>query len=107
MSPPPLPASYDALPWTQIRTQHHAPDPRIVILTLHRPDKHNAFTDTMMAEMVAAYELFDRDERVRCIVVTGTGRIFCAGADLEIGFRGGGDGDGGREKEKVGEHRDG
>ena len=56
------------------------------------------------AEIEAAYAMFDVDARVKCIVVTGDGRIFCAGADLDVGFGGG---VGGEDAEKVQEHRDG
>ena len=100
---PTLPTSYNSLPWTQIKTEHvpaSSPTPTpIILLTLYRPGKHNAYTNTMMKELEEAYSLFDTDDRVRCIVVTGHGRIFCAGADLEIGFIGG--------QEKVNDHRDG
>jgi len=96
---PSLPQSYNDAPFTQIKTQHHEKDPSIIILTLWRPANHNAFTTTMMLELEQAYAMFDVDDRVKCIVVTGTGRIFCAGADLEVGFRGG--------YEPVNEHRDG
>jgi enoyl-CoA hydratase/carnithine racemase len=99
-----LPASYNDLPFTQIQTRHHKKEPSVIILTLHRPKNHNAFTDTMRAEIESAYAMFDADERVKCIVVTGSGRIFCAGADLEIGF---GEGTGGEEAERVQDHRDG
>jgi enoyl-CoA hydratase/carnithine racemase len=101
-----LPVSYNDLnsTFTTIQTHHHAADPRIIILTLHRPAKHNAFTDLMRKELEACYAMFDVDDRVKCIVVTGSGRIFCAGADLEIGF---GKGASGEEAERVGEHRDG
>lgn len=101
-----LPKSYDDLncQWTTIRTNHHAAEPSIIILTLYRPGKHNAFTDTMRAEFERAYAMFDADPRVKCIVVTGDGKIFCAGADLEIGF---GEGVNGEAAEKVQEHRDG
>lgn len=76
----------------------------MIILTLYRPKNYNAFTDKMREEIEAAYAMFDVDERVKCIVVTGTGRIFCAGADLDVGF---GEGAGGEGAEGVGEHRDG
>ncbi|KAF2853390.1 enoyl-CoA hydratase/isomeras-like protein [Plenodomus tracheiphilus IPT5] len=99
-----LPQSYNTLPFTQIRTQHHPAEPSIIILTLHRPENHNAFTDKMREEFEAAYAMFDVDDRVKCIVLTGSGRIFCAGADLGIGFGKGADEEGG---EKVVEHRDG
>jgi enoyl-CoA hydratase/carnithine racemase len=101
-----LPASYNDLNtrFTCIRTTHHAAEPSIIVLTLHRPGKHNAFTDVMRAEIEAAYAMFDADARVKCIVVTGDGRIFCAGADLDVGFGGG---VGGEDAERVQEHRDG
>ena len=55
----------------------------IATITLHRPEKMNAFTRTMMAELIAAFDLSDADDAVRCVIVTGHGeRAFCAGADL-------------------------
>ena len=55
----------------------------IATLTLHRPDKMNAFTRTMMDEMIDAIDVTDADDSVRAVVVTGHGdRAFCAGADL-------------------------
>lgn len=94
-----LPKSYNDVPFTQIKTQHYEKDPSIIILTLHRPKNNNAFTGTMMLELEQAYGMFDVDDRVKVIVVTGHGRIFCAGADLEIGFNRGG--------EPANQHRDG
>lgn len=101
-----LPQSYDDLnkQWTTIRTNHHAAQPSIIVLTLYRPGKHNAFTDVMRAEIEKAYAMFDADARVKCIVVTGDGRIFCAGADLDVGFGGGVNGE---EAERLQDHRDG
>ena len=55
----------------------------IATITLHRPDKMNAFTRTMMVEIIAAFDRSDADDAVRCVIVTGHGdRAFCAGADL-------------------------
>jgi enoyl-CoA hydratase/carnithine racemase len=99
-----LPASYNDLKFTQIQTRHHEKEPSVIILTLYRPANHTAYTDTMREEMEAAYAMFDVDPRVKCIVVTGSGRIFCAGADLGIGF---GEGASGADAEKVQDHRDG
>ncbi|KAF2820385.1 enoyl-CoA hydratase/isomeras-like protein [Ophiobolus disseminans] len=99
-----LPTSYNDLSFTQIQTRHHDAEPSIIILTLHRPNNHNAFTDKMREEIEAAYAMFDVDDRVKCVVVTGSGRIFCAGADLGIGF---GEGINAEGAESVGEHRDG
>jgi enoyl-CoA hydratase/carnithine racemase len=54
----------------------------IATITLHRPDKLNAFTGVMMRELLEAFDLTDADDEVRAVVVTGSGRAFCAGADL-------------------------
>ncbi|EOD52085.1 Enoyl- hydratase isomerase [Neofusicoccum parvum] len=98
-----LPTSYSTLPFKEIKLSHYPPSSPtptpIIVLTLYRPGKHNAFTPTMMAELEQAFGLVDADDRVRCVVVTGDGKIFCAGADLEVGFVGG--------KERVNDHRDG
>lgn len=101
---PTLPSSYTELPYTQIRLSHvpdTSPTPTpVVLVTLYRPDNHNAFTNTMMTELESAFGLFDADDRVKCIVVTGHGRFFCAGADLSNNTLAGG-------LEKPEEHRDG
>lgn len=58
----------------------------IATITLHRPEHMNAFTGTMMHEMIAAFDLADSDDDVRAVIVTGHGeRVFCAGADLSSG----------------------
>lgn len=57
----------------------------ILTLTLHRPEKLNAFTRDMLSEMLDAFDRADADDDVRCIIVTGAGRAFCAGADLSAG----------------------
>ena len=57
----------------------------IATITLSRPDKLNAFTGTMMAELIAAFDATDADDAVRAVIVTGDGRAFCAGADLSAG----------------------
>jgi len=57
----------------------------IATITLNRPDKLNAFTSQMMADMIAAFDLSDADDDVRVVIVTGAGRGFCAGADLSAG----------------------
>jgi enoyl-CoA hydratase/carnithine racemase len=57
----------------------------VATITLHRPDRLNAFTGTMMREMIDAFDRIDGDDDVRAVVVTGSGRGFCAGADLASG----------------------
>lgn len=55
----------------------------IATITLHRPEKMNAYTGTMMHEMIDAFDRTDADDSVRAVIVTGAGdRAFCAGADL-------------------------
>jgi enoyl-CoA hydratase/carnithine racemase len=58
---------------------------RILTVTLHRPDKLNAFTTRMRDELIAAFAQADADDEVRVVIVTGAGRAFCAGADLSAG----------------------
>ncbi|MBT7891447.1 MAG: enoyl-CoA hydratase, partial [Deltaproteobacteria bacterium] len=55
---------------------------RVALITLNRPDRLNAWTVTMMNEMIEAFDLADKDDEVRVVIVTGAGRGFCAGADL-------------------------
>jgi enoyl-CoA hydratase/carnithine racemase len=58
----------------------------IATITLHRPDRMNAFTGTMMHEVIGAFDQVDADDEVRAVIVTGSGeRAFCAGADLGSG----------------------
>ena len=60
-------------------------DDHVLTITLNRPDRLNAFTATMGRELIEALDAADADDDVRAIVVTGAGRGFCAGADLEAG----------------------
>jgi enoyl-CoA hydratase/carnithine racemase len=57
----------------------------VATLTLHRPDRMNAFTDQMVRDMIAAFDETDANDDVRVVIVTGSGRAFCAGADLGSG----------------------
>lgn len=86
------PEAYTSLTFKDISISHvPASSPtatKVVVLSLNRPEKYNAVTATMLIEMEAAYELFNKDERVRAIVLTGSGKAFCAGADLQVGFTG-------------------
>lgn len=58
----------------------------VVLLKLNRPQKFNAVTEQMIEELVTVYGHFDSDDRIKAIVVTGAGKAFCVGADLEVGF---------------------
>ena len=54
----------------------------IVRLTLNRPDRLNSLTLTMLGELSDALSDLDGDDEVRAVILTGTGRGFCAGQDL-------------------------
>ncbi len=58
---------------------------RVLTITLNRPERLNAWTPTMMAELLDVFDRADADDDVRAVVVTGAGRGFCAGADLQAG----------------------
>jgi enoyl-CoA hydratase/carnithine racemase len=57
----------------------------VLTVTLHRPERLNAWTPTMAEELIEAFDRADADDDVRAVIVTGAGRGFCAGADLERG----------------------
>jgi enoyl-CoA hydratase/carnithine racemase len=60
-------------------------DRTIMVITLNRPDKLNAYTGAMGSEIEDAFRRADVDDNVRAIIVTGAGRAFCAGADVSGG----------------------
>jgi enoyl-CoA hydratase/carnithine racemase len=76
---------------------------RVLTLTLHRPERLNAFNTRMMEELLQAFDAADRDDQVRALIVTGAGRAFCAGADLG----GGGATFDASRHESLEQHRDG
>ncbi|MGB1342099.1 MAG: crotonase/enoyl-CoA hydratase family protein [Pseudomonadales bacterium] len=57
----------------------------ILTITLNRPDKLNAYTGQMQAEIISALDAADADDDIRAVIFTGAGRGFCAGADLSGG----------------------
>jgi enoyl-CoA hydratase len=57
-------------------------DGHILILTMNRPDRFNALSGAMLIRMFDAYEEASNNPDIRCIVVSGAGGNFCAGADL-------------------------
>ncbi|APC09952.1 MULTISPECIES: 2-(1,2-epoxy-1,2-dihydrophenyl)acetyl-CoA isomerase PaaG [Providencia] len=54
----------------------------VLTITLNRPDRLNSFNDEMHRQLSDAIKLAERDETIRCLVITGAGRGFCAGQDL-------------------------
>jgi 2-(1,2-epoxy-1,2-dihydrophenyl)acetyl-CoA isomerase len=57
-------------------------DGGVLLITLNRPDKLNAFTDAMLGELIDAFRQAERDGTVRAVLITGAGRGFCPGQDL-------------------------
>lgn len=58
-------------------------DGPILTLTLNRPDRLNAVNQALYDRLIEELERADTDREVRCVVLTGRGRAFCAGADLK------------------------
>lgn len=102
IAPLPIPKSYSELPVQHIRIRNHPKSASgvtpIQVVELYRPGKHNAFTYEMAADMVRAWKTFGADDRVKVIVLTGHGKMFCAGADLGGAFQ--------RTDDDVNGHRD-
>ena len=69
----------------ELQTLRYEVQDGIATITLHRPDKLNAFTALMCDELIAVFDQTDGDDAVRAVIVTGAGRAFCAGADLSAG----------------------
>lgn len=59
-----------------------ARDGGVLVVTLNRPDKLNSFNEAMHAELRKALDIAENDAEVRCVLLTGAGRGFCAGQDL-------------------------
>lgn len=57
----------------------------VAVITLNRPERMNAWNATMAAELSKSLKMANDDDEVRAIVITGAGRAFCAGADLQKG----------------------
>jgi enoyl-CoA hydratase len=54
----------------------------VATIKLSRPEALNALNSTMVRELVAALDALDSDDSVRCVVLAGSDRVFCAGADV-------------------------
>lgn len=63
-------------------TLHYETTQHILTITLNRPDRLNALTDTMLRELDQAFRRAEADDFVRVVILTGAGRGFCPGQDL-------------------------
>lgn len=68
--------------WNTLLVEQDGP---VLWVRLNRPEVLNAYTNEMGAELVRAIRQADGDDAVRVLVLTGTGRVFCAGADVSAG----------------------
>ena len=55
----------------------------VMVLRMNRPEAKNAFSPNMLARMAEAWVQADEDDDVRCVILTGSSEVFCAGADLK------------------------
>lgn len=60
-------------------------DKGVALATFSRPDKMNTFNPTVMSEMIQLFDVTDADDSVKSVIITGSGKAFCAGADLSNG----------------------
>lgn len=58
-------------------------DAGIARVTLNRPDRHNAFDEGLIADLTTTFNVLGIDPTVRAIILSGNGKSFCAGADLD------------------------
>jgi enoyl-CoA hydratase/carnithine racemase len=70
---------------SEFTTFDYAVEGGIAVVTFSRPDKMNTYNATMMVEMLDLFDRTDADDALRALVITGSGRAFCAGADLGAG----------------------
>jgi len=68
-----------AADWREVRVETIGP---CVVITMSRPDRLNALTATLVEELSELVRLVDLDRETRAVVLTGSGRGFCAGIDL-------------------------
>lgn len=71
----------------------------VATITLNRPEKLNALTARMGEELINVFGVVDRDDDVRVVIITGAGRAFCAGADIQAQFTA--EGSGGKEEALI------
>lgn len=57
----------------------------VATITLNRPEKLNAFRRRMAGDLVTMFDRIDADDAIRAVILTGAGKVFCAGADLDPG----------------------
>jgi enoyl-CoA hydratase/carnithine racemase len=69
----------------EFETLRYEIEDQVLVLTMNRPERLNAFNSQMQREFLEALDHADTDDEIRAVIVTGEGRGFCAGADLSKG----------------------
>ena len=86
-----IPESYTTSPQSHVRISNYPESAgdvtSILVVTLNRPDKLNAFTNEMITDLESFFHVVDRDSRVKVVVLTGAGRAFSSGIDLTLEIR--------------------
>ena len=67
---------------TEFTTLDYRVEDGVAIATFSRPEQMNTFGLPMVRDLLALFDLTDADDKVRALIITGSGRAFCAGADL-------------------------
>ena len=67
-------------------------DDGVAEVTLNRPENRNSMTEDIFEGLVGAFARIREDRELRCVIITGVGRSFCAGADFKSGIDRAGDG---------------
>jgi enoyl-CoA hydratase len=75
-----LPLVYE-MNYTTLKCE--SPEAGILVVTMNRPEVRNAINSTMMAELLSLWRELASPDVARCVVLTGEGKAFCAGADLK------------------------
>ena len=73
----------------------------LMIVTVNRPKALNALNPTVISELTDCFQAIDRDKSINCVILTGSGRSFVAGADIAVMAEA--DGSQGRELTKQGQ----
>ncbi len=66
----------------KLETIKYRIDKKVARITLNRPDVHNAFNDMLISEVSSVFDEISTDREIRVVMITGEGKSFCAGADL-------------------------
>ena len=68
---------------TQVEVTRAGEDNCVAVVAFNRPDKMNALTKVMEAELREVFDDLNKDDSVRAIVLTGNGKAFCVGMDID------------------------